>query len=183
MTKLVGILGKKRSGKDTVSDFLVKEHGYHQYAFAGPLKEAVKEMFLMTENQVNGDEKEVFDERWNITPRKLMQIIGTELFHYDIHKYTEPEEFDMGREVWVNRFKIWYKDNEDKNVVVSDVRFEHEANKIRELGGEVWKVVRPNLESSDAHASESEMESIVPDHLINNDSTIEDLYKKVDSLL
>lgn len=181
--KLIGLLGKKRSGKDTVSDYLTKEHNYHRYSFAGPLKNAVKEMFLMDDEQVDGENKEILDERWGISPRRLLQIIGTELFHYDIHQHTNENEFDIGREIWVKRFELWYKENKEKKVVVSDVRFEHEVNKIREMGGEIWKIDRPDIKSHDEHASEKEMDTIVPDELIKNDSSIDSLYEKVGFLI
>lgn len=191
--KLISVCGKKRSGKDTVAEYLIANHGFKRYAFADPIKRGAMEMFGFTESQMWGstEEKEAIDERWNISPRKMLQLMGTELFQFDIHNYLSEGEFNCGREVWVRRFMIWFEDErvkhrergEDFKVVISDVRFHHEVRNIQKMGGEVWKIQRPSLTNVDSHASEMEIETIVPDVEIINDSTLEDLYLKVEDLL
>lgn len=54
--------------------------------------------------------------------------------------------------------------------VVSDVRYENEAERIRKLGGQVWEIIRPGLESSDDHASEAGLPSHLIDEQIFNDT-------------
>ena len=76
---LIDITGYKRSGKDTAGEYFVKQ-GYIKYAFAGPLKKACQEIFMFTDEQTEGNEKEKYDERWNISARKVFQIFGTEMF-------------------------------------------------------------------------------------------------------
>jgi dephospho-CoA kinase len=181
---VIGILGLKRSGKDTSAEYLINNYGYVRYSFADPLKRATKEIFGFTDEQLWGDEKETIDSNWGISAREILQIMGTELFQYDIHKHTDKLSH-IGRNIWVNRFKIWYKDELKKNpnlmVVIPDVRFPHEVDIIKSIGGSIWKVVRPSLNNVDLHPSETEMESIIPDLLINNDSTIENLYKTIEN--
>lgn len=108
-----------------------------------------------------------------------MQLIGTELFQYDIHQHLGDDEFDVGREVWVKRFEFWFKENPAIDVAISDVRFPHEAKKIWELGGEIWKVDR-GISDVDEHPSEKEMDSIEGDQYIQNHGTIQQLYEQVD---
>lgn len=178
--KLIGLCGKKRSGKDTIADYLTDNYDFVRYSFAGPLKEACKEMFLFDDEQVDGSKKNETDERWNITPRKMMQLIGTELFQYDIHEHLEGGEFDVGRQVWVKRFEFWFKENPNIDVVISDVRFPHEAEKIWELGGEIWKIDRGSTDE-DEHPSEKEMDSIEGDQYIQNHGSFQELYDQVDT--
>lgn len=188
--KLISVCAKKRAGKDTIADFLIKNHGFQRYAFADPIKKGAMEMFGFTAEQMWGstEEKETIDPRWNISPRRMLQLMGTDLFQFDIHNHLKDEEFNVGRDVWVKRFVYWFEDekkkaiieNKDFKVVISDVRFPHEAKYIRELGGEVWKVIRPSIISNDTHSSEMEMEEIFPDVTLMNDGTIEDLYSKID---
>lgn len=63
-------------------------------------------------------------------------------------------------------------------LVITDVRFENEAERIVALGGSVWEITRPGTES-DGHASEQRL----PEELISigiaNDGTIEELDDKV----
>lgn len=44
-TKLVGLAGRKKHGKNAVADWLFAEKGYTQLAFADPLKQLVREVF------------------------------------------------------------------------------------------------------------------------------------------
>lgn len=183
--KLIGIIGKKRCGKDTIAEHLINKEGFQRYSFADPLKKGAMAMFGFTDAQMWGstEDKETIDPRWGISPRRMLQLMGTELFQYDIQKHLNKGEFPIGREVWVHRFKMWYQEmkevNPDLKVVIADVRFIHEVNAIREIGGEIWRVERPSIVSIDGHASEKEQESVVPDKTLINDGNLWELYKKV----
>ncbi len=186
--KLIGIVGQKRCGKDTIADYLIKNNLFQRYSFADPIKRGAMEMFGFTEAQMWGsaEDKETIDPRWGISPRRMLQLMGTELFQFDITTHLTENEFPIGREVWVHRFKLWYEDqskklttNDSFNVVIADVRFKHEAKAIREMGGEIWRVERPSIISSDLHASEKEQLEINADVTIINDSGLEELYQKI----
>lgn len=179
---IVGCVGRKRHGKDTIGDYLTSKYNYEKYSFANPLKRGAMEMFGFTEEQVFGDLKDEVDPLWGCTPRMVLQVLGTELLQYDIHKYI-PSFQQIGRSIWVKNFNRYYTNNPGKNIVVADVRFIHEANEIKSLGGIIIKVVRPGMPDGDFHASEVEIDSIECDHLITNNGTLQDLYNNVDSVM
>lgn len=79
----IGICGRKFNGKDTLAEYLVKNHGYEQMAFAKPIKDISKILFGFNDEQLYGSKKEEIDERWNTTPRQMMQYIGTDMFRKD----------------------------------------------------------------------------------------------------
>lgn len=182
MKKLIGIIGKKQSGKDTIADYLVQNHGFIKYSYAYPLKNGAMEIFGFTKEQVYGDLKDVVDSEWGVTPRKVLQIMGTELFQYDLQRHI-PEFVNIGRTIWVKRFSQWYKNNNDKDVVIADVRFKHEVDGILQNGGEIWKVIRiPYIFEKDVHASEVELDNIDEkfiNYIIINDNDLDSLYKKI----
>lgn len=184
MGRLIGIIGKKRTGKDTIGDYLVNNHNFIKYSFADPLKRGAMEIFGLTENQVFGDDKDKIVTEWGITPRVLLQIMGTELFQYDIQRHI-PEFKKIGREIWVKRFLQWHKENKDRNIVICDVRFKHEAEAIIKQGGEIWKVVRDtNKYTIDSHASEMELEEIQDlNAIIHNNSSLDKLYSNINKSL
>ncbi len=180
---IIGVLGKKRSGKDTTGDYLVASKNFVKYSFANPIKRGAMELFGFTEDQVFGDAKDEIDPTWGITPRLVLQIMGTEVFQYDMPKYI-PELQVFGRSFWVKRFEQWYNQNKDLDVVICDVRFQHEVDAILKMGGTILSVQRPNLSTGDEHASEKEMDSIVGiTTKIINDRTLHDLYDKIDNLV
>jgi hypothetical protein len=170
---IVGVLGKKRSGKDTTGDYLVANKNFVKYSFANPIKRGAMELFGFTEQQVFGDAKDEIDPTWGITPRLVLQIMGTEVFQYDMPKYI-PELQTFGRGFWVKRFEQWYEQNRDL----------HEVDSILKMGGVIWSVNRPNLTSGDEHASEKEMDLItgITTEIIN-DRTLADFYNKIDNQL
>lgn len=185
---IIGITGKKQSGKDEVGIHLYNKYKFVRYALADPMKWAVQDIFLMTKRQLWGDKKEVIDKRYGVTPRELLQIVGTELFQYDIYKHL-PNLKIPPRRLWINRFKLWYNRTLrtmgfEGKVCVTDVRFPHEAEVIKEMGGIIFKIERPSLNyKEDEHASEAEISRIEPDYLIWNVGTIKDLQETIDRIM
>ena len=76
---IIGIIGKKGSGKDTIADYLVKNHGFIKFAFADKVKEVCKAMFNMTDKDFTENNKEVIKPDWNISPRQALQLFGTDI--------------------------------------------------------------------------------------------------------
>lgn len=186
MPQLVGFSGKKRSGKDTGGDILINKYGYIQYAFAGPLKAACQEIFMFSEAQTNGNDKEVQDDRWGITARKVFQIFGTEMFREKLADFF-PEMEGIKENFWIYRFQLWYenlmKENPDAKVVVTDVRFPNEAEIVKKLGGIVIKVERNTCSNTDMHSSEKNIDLIRGDFNIENNGTLQEYYTKIEKAL
>lgn len=162
---IVGLAGLKGSGKDTVADFLVKNHGFRKYAFAEPLKECVQSLFLMTQNQMHGNAKDEIDPRYNLTPRQVLQKFGTDFVREQV-----------SQTFWVDRFSYWLMSCPHEKIVVSDVRFPNESQKLHELGGKVYLVHRPGVATNDNHVSERPETLPAIDGHIHNDKHIEALY-------
>lgn len=168
---LIGIIGKKESGKDTLGDYLVNNYQYQKYSFALPLKKVCKELFLLDDEQlINHTLKETIDTRWGLSPRQMLQKVGTDLIRNNIN-----ENF------WILHFKFWYNNNKN-NIVITDCRFQNEVNIIKELGGIVIKLNR-NTERIDTHISEDIDKLTGFDYTLDNNSTKEQLYKSIDTLL
>lgn len=185
---IVALTGKKRSGKTTAAR-VFQEFMYSKHSLAEGIKKAAKSIFLLTDEQLYGNEKEVKIPYLNTTPRKLMQVIGTELFQYDIYKYIpELEEAVPKRELWVRMFQRKYQlykkeFRTEPKVVIDDLRFKHEEKVLREMGAVIVKIVRPQITHTDTHPSETEIEEIREDHTIINDSSISKFKSKIVDLI
>lgn len=181
MLKLIGLSGRKRSGKDSIGSYLEHEHGYTIDYFAKPLKEAVRNIFHWSKAHTDGpmkgepDLKEAVDPFWDLSPRIVMQRFGTEVGR------------QIDAEVWVKSLQLRVQQGLDSGhvkYVITDVRFENEAALIKKLGGEVWRVERPSLPvSGDMHPSETSLDRYNFDRVIVNDGTLEDLYLEVEAML
>lgn len=167
--RLIGIVGKKGVGKDTMADYLCQKYGYQKRAFADPLKKICQILFELEVEQLHDPLlKETIDDRWNLSPRQMFQRIGTDLFrnHYD-------------RNIWLEHFTQWYyKHREKYPIVCNDVRFQNECDLIHQLGGIVVKIEKSSEHSIDLHESESVDISPI-DFEIKNEGTIPEFYEKI----
>jgi dephospho-CoA kinase len=200
---IIGIAGKRRSGKDTISDYLIKEYDFIKYGFADPIKDIGKIIFGFTEEQLYGNKKDIIDLRWGIKPRDFFQKFGTD-YGQNIFPEHFPEIFKGGnkRGLWVQIFKNWYLNKivEDPfiKVIINDVRFLHEYDVIKSLGGYIINVERNgvernsvernsvernSVERNDSHISENELDNINFDGSIQNNDSIEDLYRKIKEII
>lgn len=167
---LIGITGKAGVGKDTLSHYLHIICGYHRYALAQPIKDALNQRFGWTSEQWN-------DRAWKeaasvqcgdgaagrFSPRSWAQWLGTE----------------VGRELHGEDCWIWLMRREWATVrtcvdgmVVSDIRFDNEAAAIRDLGGVVICVERSAAQPIVPHKSER---GVSPSHIdvtVANNSSI-----------
>jgi len=169
---IIGICGHKQHGKDTIANYFTSyRSGFVQLAFADPLKDAIKVLFNVSDEQLyNPKEKEVVDPRWNVTPRQMMQKLGTFVRN------------DFSEDFFVNHLSM--RCFGIPRVCISDVRRQNEANFIKERGGIIIKVFRPEMEDSDTHESETDIKNIKEDYFVLNDGNIVvDLYGKLDRIM
>jgi len=128
---LIGISGVMGAGKDTVANLIValRPRELRRYAFATPLKEGVKSMFGWTSDQIEDRTfKEAIDPRWGFSPRKAMQLLGTE---YGRNLLRD--------DIWMHAARNFHEESvhQQKGTLITDVRFENEAEWIRSVAGSV----------------------------------------------
>ena len=173
---LIGICGKAGSGKDTVADFFKSEYGYESAAFADHLKAVTSLAFGLDEKYFHDQElKTKVVPMFGITPREMIQKVGTECFR---------KIFDD--DFWVKHVDMLYRDSLDSgfNFVVTDCRFENEVMWIRNNGGIVINVSNPQVDDVvlNGHVSELGINPDLIDYVIDNDDTIAMLYNKLELL-
>ena len=125
---LIGISGKAGAGKDTLGKYLCDEYRCMHYYFAKPLKEGAKIMFGLSDEQIENKEKVI--EPWGMSPRKIYQLLGTEV----------GRGIDVN--IWVKNAEMFVKSVPGFTVVITDVRFDNEAFWIHNRGGVVINIVR-----------------------------------------
>jgi hypothetical protein len=180
---ILGLAGKKGSGKDTLADFLVQEYDFEKMAAAAPLKQSAAalfgipaEHFEQTKNDPNATvtmRYEYSDRSFyvKLTHREYLQRYGTEA-HRDIP--------DFGTEVWTDMLNRKFRDPEGR-YVVTDSRFTNECLNLQARGGRIVYIDRPAADSEDAHISEAEPD--VEMYRIQNDGSLADLYEAGHALM
>jgi hypothetical protein len=200
MTTIIGICGFIGSGKDTAADYLVNFHEFRRDSFAATLKDAVAAVFSWDRELLEGRTKaarewrEQIDPWWaerlgmpNLTPRWVLQWWGTEVCRRSFHD-----------DIWIASLEARLRSAKD-NIVISDCRFPNEIKAIKNAGGKVIRVVRgadPEwydvaVETNqgnfnhmataypDVHASEWAWVGTNFDAVIDNNSTVDNLYKQI----
>lgn len=174
---LIALAGKKRSGKNTLGDYLYSAYGYKQFAFADALREilAATDPWIWDENvkglvgepiryndllKIYGYEtsKDNFPEL-----RRIMQYLGTE----GVRKV-------IGEDTWVNTCLKRVREHQGP-AVITDCRFLSEADAIELHGGLLVMIDRSSDEKDDGHASELEIYQMEHDIWIANNRTKDDL--------
>lgn len=203
---LLGIHGKRRSGKNTAAEILEEWCG-DQYtvrsqgladdlkksglASLGSFKHFFKEdddvpmaKWMELANQLKETGEITINipgiGKWTITGLEFWQLYGTE-GHRDI--------FDP--DFWVNNllprneiqlYKKWGQPDGKtltKLMMVTDVRFPNEAERIKELGGFVLKIRRPEADIAVKHLSEKPLPNELVDEVIPNDESLEEFENKI----
>lgn len=196
LPKLIGLHGKARSGKDTVGNFLVETYKDHYTeSFAGPLKDAAAAAFGIPRNCFDEPElKEQSDDQWLVSPRKIAQFLGTEMFR-DTVKNLIP---NIGNNFWIERLErrlLNKYEPEDQGpwephftCVITDVRFQNEYDWILSNGGIIIHLTRAGADGTVGilnHQSESDLSFHTPErnYKCANNGTISDLYRKVADII
>ena len=206
---LIGVVGFIGSGKGTVGKYLSDEvYNFRKDSFAKPLKDSVSIIFgwerdlLEGETEMSRAWREVADPYWSeiigedFTPRLALQKFGTECIRDVFHP-----------DVWSSSLiKRWLSSNRSPTVV-TDCRFRNEISAIQKVGGKVWRVRRgEDPEWYDEyldlyndglvdeieqlrkvgvfpHSSETDWIGSEFDEIIENNGTLDDLYRKIDTVL
>jgi hypothetical protein len=147
------------------------------------------DIFGLKYDQVFGDTKEVIDPRWGVTPREMMQRLGS--FVREVHTETWVRKtFDTitaaqrGEDILLHIESLKQfapVKPSTQRWCITDVRHTNEADAVRAHGGVILKVHRPSiaLDAFSDHESEASVDLIEPDHLIVNDGTLGDLKVRV----
>lgn len=198
---IIGLVGLKGSGKDTVAAYLVKTHQFERRAFADKLKESFSALtgipvweienykndpgvflgvgYETSNPTISGKIGDIVppmpDRTWSpisqVTFREALQLYGTES-HRDV----------FGEDFWLDQCMPVEGFYAGRAIVVSDVRFENEIQRIHTLGGKFVVVERAGGEQ-DPHRSENEWYTVPADYVLKNNGTIEELYAAIEIML
>jgi hypothetical protein len=208
---IIALCGFISSGKDTIADYLTNFHGFRRESFASTLKDAVAQVFGWDRTMLEGRTKqarewrEQIDPWWaerlhmpTLTPRWILQYWGTEVCRAGFHDA-----------IWIASLENKLRHSQD-DVVISDCRFPNEISAIKNAGGRVirvvrgaepawydsamsvnrgpdgnstWSLSRRRLEKLGIHASETAWVGTEFDAVLDNNSTLDDLYQQVKSLV
>jgi len=176
MKLLLGITGPAGVGKDTVGQILNARFGMMRHAFADPIREGLGAMLEIDHTRFGREVKELPISWLGVSPRRLMQTLGTEWGRQLVH----PDLWVMLAE---RKLEAIMDHENHPGAVFTDVRFRNEAEMITRLGGLVIRVDRPGAPPVHDHVSELGFDSGLIHYSLVNDGTLRDLERQVINLV
>lgn len=175
----VALIGRARSGKDSVGARLVDRYGYKRLAFADPLKDMALEInpwVPTTIGVVVRLHRLIMDVGWEYAKenypevRRILQHTGESVRRRD-------------PDYWVSTL-LQDAAEVDGPMVVTDVRYPNEARTLKRHGFRLVRIIRPSLGDPDpnAHISETALDDYSTPVTILNSGTLEDLHAHADSI-
>ena len=194
--KIIAICGFQGSGKDTLANILIKKYGYKKLSFGGTVKDVASIIFNWDRKMLEGDSKESrewrekVDDWWskkleikNLTPRYILQQIGTDLFRNNFHK-----------DIWINCLEKKLIDYD--KVVITDCRFPNELKILNKYNATIIQIYRGNLPEwfndvklgkkdppKELHESETSWIKESSNYNILNNGTIEELENIIKNII
>ena len=164
---IVGITGYKQSGKNTVSRFITERFlgwDVREIGFAEPGKKEVAEILGTTLEHLEANKK---------------HPLVRHVYQWWLNDFVKEVR---GKDVWVlalaERVNKLQANGKPLLVVITDVRFPHEARWLQDSGGYLIRVDRYDR-NEDPHPSEVEIDNIHEvDARISNKGTLNDLRRE-----
>lgn len=194
---ILGLTGFAGAGKDTVADLLVTHARFRKMAFADALRAEVADGFgvlvsdlaepslksrpsaalcmrraprdflaavVLSLSAAAPDHRTPLSDEWldvPRTPRQILQWWGTE--------YRRAQHDRYWTRAMLSRLVACQRAGETR-FVITDVRFDNEADMVRGAGGVLWQVTRPGCDgrSEGAHVSAVDGSRFRPDAVLAN---------------
>lgn len=157
---IIGLHGRARSGKDTACKAIQRAHPERDVirkAFADLVKASLAQSLTipytaMNQFKLQGEiTMNMEDREWKISGREAIVLHG--MSHREI----------FGEDFWVDQLLPYDYDHEKRTVIVTDVRMINEAKRIKQLGGEIWRIRRPDVDTE----TDSVTEQMLPYGYVN----------------
>ena len=163
---IIGLTGYAQSGKDTLAGMLIGLHRYDNRAFADPIRKLLYETnpLVKDDYRVKGVVDAYGWDRAKVEfpeLRNLLQTLGVGARHV------------FNDQFWVSQGLSGLAAGD--KIVITDVRFPNEADAIKDLGGQIWRVKRLGISAVNGHVSETAMDGYKVDQIFINNGSIEDL--------
>jgi hypothetical protein len=124
--------------------------------------------------------KELPHPVFGVSPRRMAQTLGTEWMRNSVVSdgwLRLADEF-----IKVQKALAAFDDVPVSGIVIPDIRFENEAEWLRNKGGALWHIVR-DVEAVESHISESGVRHFEGDRVLDNTDSIAWLQGQIDQFM
>lgn len=194
---LIGLTGHAQHGKDTFAD-RARTHGFKRYALADGVRAsayALDPWIVVTMRErdvIMAASPTAFPVVGVQRLRPVIDTVGWDVAKVNIAEVrtllqrlgTEAVRDVIGENAWIDALDRKIRADGTVDVVVSDVRFPNEADWIRERGGVIVRIRRPDFDNGlpADHPSEALVDSLPFNYAVANDGGSQ-FFARIDMLL
>ena len=203
---VIGVSGKMQHGKDTVGEHLIAKYGFRRLSFGDKVKEVCMNYDNSTpelrehwnkkvarevlDDESRADEVDASMQRvcpgvWKKLTYEECYVTKPASARIVMQQFATNEMRRLDPDCWVRCAMQQCQQEKGSRWVITDMRFKNEAYWIEAVdNSQLWRVRRPIPDAPGAeHTSEVELDDYPFEVFVDNDSTIEALYKKVDRIV
>ena len=191
---LIGLNGRLKSGKDTTFEVIKGLYpNAERLSFADPLKDSAAQALGISRELLeilkNHEEIHMEIPTSTVMSSSLSSEGKAELAHWKLNgrvylqRYgTEAHREIFGDDFWVDQTLPEGLNHIDKLLVVTDMRFPNEAQRVLDLGVVTIKIVRDVKTAHSAHLSEQNIDHMMK-YELDNTGSLDALTENVQSLM
>lgn len=190
---IIGLNGRKQVGKDTVGAYLVRHYGFERRSFADPLKRSMAALFNIPVGELevlkNHPEVQLQTTYCGTLASEMDGTIDTPLVSFNfrqlLQRYGEESHRQvLDPDIWVNyTLPLDLEYPGQIGIVVTDVRYRNEAERIKGLKGYVVNIQRPTEGEADPHTSEQPLPLNLIDYVLSNEGNMKELYTNIEVMM
>ena len=167
---IIVFVGSIGSGKSTGADILKRKFNFEEITFAQPIKDFALLLGFENKNVYGSQQEKVeINPEFGVSGRQFMQTFGTDIMR-------NASLFPNIQNIWIKVVEIKIKKalSQNKNLVISDCRFQDESEMLRKYNPIFIKLKR-NCDFYSDHFSEKELNNIENSIIYNNNDSLKDL--------
>jgi len=169
---VIAFSGKSKAGKTTAANYLQVNFGFIKVSFADKLKELSQQFYPFTTVEVYGELKDKQYKNFDWTPRDFLIRLG----HFA--RYHDKDFFVKS---------LMDKIDRRSNYVIDDLRFNNEANALKEINATLIRIERyKKYLNNIIDSSETELDDFKDFHYRINEAenlNIKSLHTKIDLIM
>ena len=205
MTKIIGLIGLRGSGKSACAELMIEEYGQR----IGRVEHS--DAVLNLANQLHEQYNPSTAKQWQHAAQAMVSLEKVNSFdHHELHSFLSGKQlkFPINRAnknefrnllAWLGGYvqvalddSYWDKKiatlikqaEKDHDIIfVGGARFSNNIKNISSLCGAIVKIERPGLEAVDSATTENRVNSLEYDYILINDSDLAELKLKCQTLL
>jgi len=179
---IIGLCGEAGAGKDTAGAYLIKRYGFERRSFAEPVKNSLAAFLNITRWELDAlkdDPDARICTQTNAYTKSMNFREALQRYAHHGHREVFGDNFWLDIALPVGGYYVGRK------IVITDVRYQNEVDRINHLGGVIIRIVGRGSDNKSPHRryDTNELNLGMYGYVVVNNDSLENLYSQIDKAL